>query len=336
MTGCRHNAKNSLDKNYLYLAQKRGAQIIAETFVHDVKPLGDNGADGYEIHVRDSREWSWPRALFRPKTHVINTRGVVFSAGALGTSKLLLTLKDKQSMPALSERVGKDIRSNNECLITIATEKTDTDYSQGIAIGSVLHTDEHSHLEPVRYGAGSGAWRVAHAPMAYGANVWVRLGKVVRQWLSHPKKYLQIAFAKDWAKQSQVMLFMQHLDSTLQFKLNRFGFLRTELDVGERPQAYIPRAEELAKLYAEQMDGKAYTLFTEQLFDTASTAHVLGGAVMGADASQGVIDAQGRVFGYANAYVCDGSMISANPGVNPSLSITAISEYVMAQVPKKN
>ena len=106
--------------------------------------------------------------------------------------------------------------------------------------------------------------------------------------------------------------------------------------MGERPQAYIPRAEELAKLYAEQMDGKAYTLFTEQVVDTASTAHVLGGAVMGADASQGVIDAQGRVFGYANAYVCDGSIISANPGVNPSLSITAISEYVMAQVPPNN
>ena len=336
MTGCRHNAKNSLDKNYLYLAQKRGATILAETLVHDVKPMGEHGAEGYEIHVRDSREWSLPRALFRPKTQIIKTRGVVFSAGALGTSKLLLTLKHKQSMPALSDRVGKDVRSNNECLITIATEKTDTDFSQGIAIGSVLHTDEHSHLEPVRYGAGSGAWRVAHAPMAYGANVWTRLGKMVQQWLKHPTKYLQIAFAKDWAKQSQVMLFMQHLDSTLQFKLNRFGFLKTELDVGERPQAYIPRAEELAKLYAEQMDGKAYTLFTEQLFDTASTAHVLGGAVMGADASQGVIDAQGRVFGYANAYVCDGSMISANPGVNPSLSITAISEYVMAQVPPKN
>ena len=335
MTGCRHNAKNSLDKNYLYLAQKRGAKILAETLVHDIKPLGAQGEQGYEIHVRRSTDWSMPKFLFQPKTQVIKTRGVVFSAGALGTSKLLLSLKHKNSMPNLSERVGKDIRSNNECLITIATDKTDVDYSKGIAIGSVLHTDAHSHLEPVRYGAGSGAWRLAVAPMAYGANVWVRLGKMLGQWFKHPKKYLKIVFAKDWAKQSQVMLFMQHLDSTLQFKLNRFGFLKTELDVGQKPQAYIPRAEELAELYAKQMDGKAFTLFTEQLLDTASTAHVLGGAVMGADATQGVIDGHGRLFGYQNAYVCDGSMISANPGVNPSLSITAISEYVMAQIAQK-
>ena len=332
MTGCRHNAKNSLDKNYLYLAQKRGAKILAETFVHDVKPIGESGESGYEIHVRDSTEWTW---FGRGKTQVIKAKGVVFSGGTLGTSKLLLTLK-QTSMPALSERVGRDIRSNNESLINVATADNSVDYSQGIAIGSVLHTDAHSHLEPVRYGAGSGAWRVALAPMAYGSNAWVRVYKMLSQWVKDPVGYFKIALVKDWAKHSQVMLFMQHLDSKLQFKLNRWGNLQTALDVGERPQAYIPHAEEIALMYAKEINGKAYTLLTEQLFNLSSTAHILGGAVMGEDASTGVIDRQGRLFGYQNAYVCDGSMISANPGVNPSLSITAISEYIMSQVAHKS
>ena len=132
------------------------------------------------------------------------------------------------------------------------------------------------------------------------------------------------------------MLFMQHLDSKLQFKINRWGNLQTALDVGERPQAHIPHAEELALMYAKEINGKAYTMFTEQLLNLSSTAHILGGAVMGEDASTGVIDSKGRVFGYQNAYVCDGSIISANPGVNPSLSITAISEYIMSQVTPKS
>lgn len=327
MTGCRHDAKNSLDKNYLYLAQQLGARILAETCVHDVQPQGERGEQGYTVHVRNAIRWFG-------KSHMIRTKSVVFAGGALGTNQLLLKLK-KTSMPALSARVGKDIRSNNESLITIATADTQEDYSQGLSIGSILHTDAHSHLEPVRYGAGSGAWRLVHAPMAYGANAWIRIGKMLRLWLQHPKAYLKIALVKDWARHSQVMLFMQHLDSTLQFKLNPWGRLKTQLDIGERPQAHIPHAIELAQLYAQEINGKPYTLFTEQLFGLASTAHILGGAVMGADVDAGVIDGQGRLFGYERAYVCDGSMISANPGVNPSLSITAISEYIMAGVDAK-
>ncbi len=332
MTGCRHNAKNSLDKNYLYFAQKRGADIWAETLVQDVRPLSDDGAQGYEVHVRDAARGAW---LHGVNKRSIRTRGVVFSAGAMGTNELLLQLK-RSSMPHLSERVGRDIRSNNECLIAVTTADDTQDFSQGIAIGSVLHTDDDSHLEPVRYGAGSGAWRLALAPMAYGANVWVRLVKMAAQWARHPLAQLRILFVKDWAKHSQIMLFMQHLDSTLQFKLNRFGGMSTAEDVGAPPSAFIPQADKVANMYATQINGKTFTMFTEQLFNVASTAHLLGGAVMGADASSGVIDATGHVFGYQNALVCDGSMISANLGVNPSLSITAIAEYIMANVPPKS
>ena len=327
MTGCRHNAKNSLDKNYLYLAQAVGARVLAETEVCGVRPLGPHGRGGYAVQVRDSTRW-WPRR------RTLRARGIVFAGGALGTVKLLLQLK-AGAMPHLSDRVGCDIRTNNECLIAVTTADKTEDFSHGIAIGSVLHTDPDSHLEPVRYGAGSGTWRLGMLPMAYGRNAWMRLGRMVREMARHPREYARIFTVGNWAQRSQVLLFMQHLDSTLRLRLGRTGRLRTELDVGPAPQAHIPRAEELARLYAQEIKGKPFTLLTEQLLDIPSTAHILGGAVMGADAATGVTDASGRLFGYRNALVCDGSVVSANPGVNPSLTITAIAEHIMAQVPAR-
>lgn len=328
MSGCRHNAKNSLDKNYLHLAQQHGVDIRAETLVYDVLPLGERGERGYSVHVRDSTRW-WPRR------RVLKARGIVFAAGTLGTLKLLLQLRQR-AMPAISDQLGRSVRTNNECLIAVTTPESREDFSQGLAIGSVLHADPDSHLEPVRYGATSGTWRLGMLPMAYGSNVLRRLGKVLREVLCHPFAYLRIALVRHWAKHSQILLFMQHLDSTLRFRLDGLGTMKSELDVGPAPQAHIPRAEELARLYAEEIGGRPFTLFTEQLLNIPSTAHILGGAVMGADAASGVIDRAGRLFGYDNALVCDGSIISANPGVNPSLSITAISEYIMAQVPLRS
>lgn len=351
MTGCRVGAKNSLDKNYLYLAQHKGAQILAESLVYDVRPLaqhelaGDaqsgleadvvaavvaDGSCGYELSVRSAMTWPW---LPWGRRRSIRCRTVVFAAGALGTNKLLLQLK-RGSMPQMSERVGCDVRSNNECLIAVTTPRTDRDFSRGLAIGSIVHTDAHSHLEPVRYGAGSGAWRLLMAPMVTGSTVWVRLARVLGLWLRHPWQYARIAWARDWAKQTQIMLFMQHLDSTLRFRLNRFGWLQTDLGVGVPPRPDVPQAMDWAQRYAQAIGGAPFTMVSEHVLHTASTAHLLGGAVMGADAQQGVVDACGRLFGYQGAYVCDGSVVSANPGVNPSLSITAIAEYVMAQVPQ--
>lgn len=327
MTGCRHDAKNSLDKNYLHLAQRYGARILAETRVCDVHPLGPQGEDGYAVHLRDSLRW-------RPRRQTLRARGIVFAGGTLGTVRLLLKLR-QGAMPGLSARIGRDVRTNNECLIAVTTARGTEDFSEGIAIGSILHADAHSHLEPVRYGAGSGTWRLGMLPMAYGRSAWVRLGKVLGELVRHPLAYLRIATVRDWARRSQFLLFMQHLDSTLRFELGRGGRMKSATDNGPAPQPHIPRAEQLARLYAEEVGGKPFTLFTEQAFGIPSTAHILGGAVMGRDPDNGVIDAAGRLFGYRNALVCDGSMISANPGVNPSLSITAIAEYIMAQVPPR-
>lgn len=325
MTGCRHNAKNTLDKNYLYLAQQLGAEIIAEQEVIDVKPtLNPDGSKGYAVSFRDATR-------FFKSTKTIQTKGVVFAGGVLGTVSLLLKLK-KSSLPNLSNQVGKQVRTNNESLIAITQLDGSSNQSEGIAIGAILHTDEHSHLELCRYGAGSGAWRLTFLPFVEGRNALVRLGKMAWEVLSHPRDYWRYFRVKDWAKSSSVMLFMQTLDSTVTFSRAWWGGMRTEVVGEEKPTAFIPRAIELARKFEVILKGKAVAFGLTPLMGIPGTAHILGGAVMGENAETGVIDRNNRVFGYENMFVCDGSMVSANPGVNPALSITAISERAMAQV----
>lgn len=328
MTGCRYHAKNSLDQNYLYLAQKRGARILAEHRVTDVKPLGKaDGSEGYRVRVRSSTRWP-------ARSQSFTARGVVFSAGVLGTVRLLLKLR-KKSLPRLSERVGFEIRSNNETLVSVSTLDRDRDMSRGIAIGSILHTDPHSHLEPVRYGPSSDAWKWLHLPYVSGRTFLRRLGGIFRELLSAPGAYFRIYFRQSWSRKTTVLLFMQTLESTLRLKRSRSGRLQSRAEQGRAPTAFIPESQALSRKFAEIVNGKATAMISESLFGIPSTAHILGGAVMAADASKGVINKNNEVFGYKNMLVCDGSMISANPGVNPSLSIAAISERAMARIPEK-
>ena len=328
MTGCRHNAKNTLDKNYLHLAQQLGTEILAEHEVFDVKPQGkSDGSDGYTVHFRPSTRFFKPKKTLRAK-------GVIFAGGVLGTVKLLLNLK-KSSLPNLSDRVGQDIRTNNESLIAITSLAGKHDLSKGVAIGAILHTDPHSHLEICRYGAGSGAWRLAFLPFVDGKNALVRFGKIVWETLTNPLTYLKYFAVKDWAKSSVVLLFMQTLDSTVTFTRSRWGGMRTTVSGTEKPTAFIPRAIELARKFEKILRGKAMAFGLTPLAGIPGTAHILGGAVMGDGPDTGVIDRDNRVFGYENLLVCDGAMISANPGVNPSLSITAIAERAMSGVAEK-
>lgn len=327
MTGCRHNAKNTLDKNYLYFAEKKGARIQAESEVTDVAPLGnEDGSGGYRVSWRQSTRYFGRKGSFTCK-------GVVFSGGVLGTVKLLLKLK-KKSLPRLSDKVGRGVRTNSESLIGITTTDKNTVFSDGIAIGSILHTDAHSHLEPVRYAAGSGFWRILMSPMVAGPNALVRLWRVLKDLALHPVRGLKTYFVDDWAKRTQILLFMQTINSTLRFRRGLFG-LGSAMEQGAAPTAFIPEAKELADKYARIAGGKPTVLLTETLLGIPTTAHILGGAIMGRDASEGVIDKDNRVFGYRNMFVCDGSMITANPGVNPSLTITALSERAMSKIPAK-
>ncbi len=327
MIGCRYNAKNTLDKNYLYLAQKKGAQIQAESEVYDVCPLNEtDGSDGYRI------KWKSATRFFK-KRGEWTARNVVFAGGALGTVKLLLNLKEK-SLPGLSKKVGADIRTNSECLIGVTTFDKETVFSEGVAIGSIVHTDAHSHLEPVRYPAGSGFWRFLGSPLVSGKNVLTRLFNILKDYLLHPVDNLKAYFVSDWAKKTQVLLFMQTLNNTLRFSRGLFG-LKSSLSSGPAPTAYIPEAGELANQYAEIVDGKATALISETLLGIPTTAHILGGAVMGRNSTEGAIDKDNRAFGYKNMYICDGSTLSANPGVNPSLTILALAERAMNKIPAK-
>jgi cholesterol oxidase len=329
MTGCRHNAKNTLDKNYLYLAQQLGASILPEHKVIDVIPQGDKGALGYEIIYKKSTRY------FAKKKKLV-TKGVIFSGGVLGTVPLLLKLKEK-SLPKLSHMVGRLVRTNNESLTlnTVYTGKYDGKMSQGIAIGSIMTIDDNSHVEPVRYGKGSGFWNLLMVPMVNEPNFFIRMTKLLWQMLIYFPKRLKILLTKDFASNTSVLLFMQHLESTLSLKRTRFG-INTSLNPDEpKPTAFIPEALNFAKTYAKKIKAIPQVMVVESLTGFPSTAHILGGACMGADDTKGVIDKNNRVFNYDNMYVFDGSMISANPGVNPSLTITAITEYGMSKIPPK-
>lgn len=327
MIGCRYNAKNTLDKNYLFLARKRGVAVQAESEVRDVRPLGGpDGSEGYRV--------SWKRSTrFLGAKGTLTSRGVIFAGGVLGTVPLLLKLKDG-SLPNLSGKVGEGVRTNSESLVGITDYKREKTFSEGVAIGSILHTDENSHLEPVRYPAGSGFWRILMAPMAHGGSFFKRQMLVFMDLLRDPISNLRTYFVDDWARRTQILLFMQTLDSTLRFRKGIFG-MGSAVDNGQKPSAFVPEARDLANHYARIVGGKPTALATETMLGIPTTAHILGGCVMGKDADEGVIDSENRVFGYQNMFICDGSMISANPGVNPSLTITAISERAMSKIPAK-
>ena len=325
MTGCRYNAKNTLDKNYLYLAQKYGAEILAENEVVDVQQNGEH--NGYRVYLKSSTR------VFGKKRSIAS-KGVIFSGGVLGTIKLLLKLKMK-SLPKLSDHLGNDIRTNNETLISVSTTDKAKDVSRGIAIGSLLHTDKNSHLEIVRYSKGSDFWKLSHLPYATGKNILVRLVKMLGAFVSSPWSYLKIYLGQAWAKHTVVLLFMQTLDSTLKFRRGIFGGLKSTVGKGKKPTINLPESIALTEAYSKIINGKPTSFAMETLAGMPSTAHILGGAVMAKDESEGVIDENNRVFNYPNMYVIDGSMISANPGVNPSLSITAIAERAMSLIPIK-
>jgi cholesterol oxidase len=319
MIGCPHNAKNTLDKNYLWLAEKRGLRIEPDTEVTWVKQVDG----GYEL-----------TAMQHKKQVTYSARKVVFSGGVLGTVPLLLKLKDSSDgLPELSSRVGDFVRTNSESLLGVVSTRKDRDYSKGIAIGSILHTDDHSHLEPVRYPAGSGFFRTLGVPQAGGSNAALRLGRAFGVMFKHPVKFLRTTFVGDWAKSTMILLYMRTLEGHLSLRLKGGGGLTTRLADGPAPTADIPEAAELARRVGEKIEGFPQSMVSDLALGTPTTAHILGGACMGDSAETGAIDARHQLYGYDGLYVIDGSAISANPGVNPSLTITALAERAMSLIP---
>jgi cholesterol oxidase len=328
MTGCRHGAKNSLDKNYLYLAEHNGLTLQPDTEVQHVAPLPEGG---YLVRTLEGRSY------FNRTEGVYEAHNVVFSGGALGTNSLLLRLKqDAEGLPQLSDRVGHGVRTNSESLICVTVPGSQHDHSSGIAINSILQTDEHSHLEMVRMGAGSGLFRLLTiTPHVAGGNAFILLLRILVALVMRPIMTLRTFLIPDWARATMILLYMRSTEGTLRFVRNRFGWMTTRLEGGERPDASMPEATVLAQRIAEKSGGVAWSPFFEQLFNRPTTGHLLGGCCMGASRELGVIDHQHRVHGYEGLYVIDGSAISANVGVNPSLTICALAERAMTFIPPK-
>lgn len=332
MTGCRVGAKNTLDKNYLYLAEALGCVIRPAT---EVTAVREGESARYVVETKNSLEGG--------DLQTFHADNVIFSGGVLGTIPLLLEMKeDPQGLPRLSDTLGRFVRTNSEAIISVATGRTDVDHSKGIAIASIVHTDDHSHFEPVRYGAGSNAFSPFMVPHSDGPNALVRVLKSAGLAMRHPKRFWQVKMAPDGARQSIIVLYMRTLDGTLNLERGRSmmtGFRRglvTKLSPGTKaPAAFLPEADDIAWRYAKKMEGLPMTLGVTTLLGSASTAHILGGACMGDSWDTGVIDDKHRVHGYDGLYVIDGAAVSANPGVNPSLTITALAERAMSYVPTK-
>jgi len=334
MTGCQHGAKNTLDKNYLHLARKKGLDLRADTEVDMVRPLAGGG---YQIEVLEGAK------VFGRDRRVFTAERVIFSAGALGTNALLLKLKeDPEALPKLSDRLGRQVRTNSESLIFVTSKDRSKDLSRGVAIGSIIQTDEHSHLEMVRYGAGSGFFRMLGMPHV-GGNAFggFKVMQALFRMFRHPIKALRTILVSDWAKYTMILLYMRSTEGTLRFIRTRsllrpFGkIMQTTLEDGGAPSAAIPEATELAEAVAKKADSLPFTTILETGLNIPTTAHILGGCCMGDSAETGVIDSQHRMFGYEGLYVIDGSTISANVGVNPSLTITALAERAMTLIPEK-
>ncbi|NOZ00053.1 MAG: GMC family oxidoreductase [Chloroflexi bacterium] len=347
MVGCRYNAKNTLPKNYLYFAEKNGAKIIAEAKVTDVQPLtadaGRSTLDGRSSDARYRVTYQPSTALFKREPAHVHARNVILSAGVLGTVRLLLQLRDvSKSLPHLSPRLGDMVRTNSEALLGAIARTDEVDYSEGIAITSIFNADEVTRVEPVRYPAGSDLMRYISAPLiSQGDSVPVRMLKSLRWMLRHPVDFLRTHVLPGWARHATILLIMQHVDNRMKFRIGRsiYTFFRrglvAEPDVEHTVAARVDVGHNVTRDFARQTNSVPMGSLGENLLNLPTTAHILGGCPIGTNADEGVVGADFQVHNYPGLYVVDGSIMPANPGVNPSLTITALAEYAMSQVERK-
>jgi len=329
MVGCNQNAKNTLDKNYLYLAEQGGAVVHPDTEVVDIEQL-PSGRWMISTQQPGPRTGTNKKAFFADQ--------IVFSAGALGTTRLLLSLAERGRIPEASNQIGQLVRTNSEVLLGATAHDTTVDYSQGVAITSSIHPEPHTHIEPVRYPKGSSVMGLLGTLLTDGGPGMPRPLRYLGNTVRHPIRWLRSMSVRRWAERSVILLVMQSYDNSLQLfrKRGLFGTRVVSRQGHGRPNpTYIPIANEAAKIAARAMDGDPMSSINEVLLNRPTTAHILGGAPVAADASSGVIDPYHRMFGHPTLHVADGAALGANLGVNPSLSITAMSERAMAMWPNK-
>jgi len=340
MVGCRHNSKNSLVKNYLYFAEKKGVQIRPESEVTDIRllPSSRKGSPRFELTYQRSTAW------FVKTKHRVYAHNVILSAGVLGTVKLLLRCRDvTKSLPNLSPRLGHIVRTNSEALLGVMSRTKEVDYSKGIAITSIFSADERTHIEPVRYPNGSSLMRILAGPLIERSEkTAIRLLQTIWDVITHPRQYFYSHILPGWARRTTILLVMQTTDNRFRLNLGRslLTFFRrgivSERDMDCPIPSRINVAHEITRDFADKTDGIPAGSISESLLNMETTAHILGGCVFGKNAKEGVISLDCQVHNYPGLYVIDGSIIPANPGVNPSLTITALAEYAMSLVPPKN
>ncbi|MFH2102590.1 MAG: GMC family oxidoreductase [Chloroflexota bacterium] len=338
MVGCRYNSKNTLVKNYLYFAEKRGARVQAGVKVGEVRPLPAGTPDGARFEVIYSSSTAF---LFKPEKRV-RARNVIVAAGTLGTLELLFRCRDlARSLPAISPRLGDRVRTNSENILGTTARSRDVDYSKGIAITSVISADPVTRVEPVRYSDGASFIRTLVAPLIDGAGgIPVRMLKTLWQVIRHPLDFLYAKFFSRWARYTTILLVMQTEENLTRVRLGRsfFTFGRKGLVIQQEKEhsaSGLTLANEITRRFSEKINGIAQTSFTDSMMNFPTTAHIMGGVPFGRDDQEGVIGLDYQVHNYPGLYVVDGSVMPANPGINPSLTITALAEYALSMVPAK-
>ncbi|HWD77684.1 MAG TPA: GMC family oxidoreductase [Kribbella sp.] len=330
MTGCRHNAKNTLTKNYLYLAEKAGAEVYSLTTVTSVEPLAEETGGGYAIDTH--------RTTHRKVTRRFTAEQVVFAASALGTAKLLHRLRDEGKLPRLSERLGVLTRTNSESLLGAISRDRDVDYSRGVAITSSFHPDDITHIEPVRYGKGSNVMSLLQTVLTDGDGDKPRWRTWLRELGVQRKNIRRLYDLKHWSERTVIALVMQTADNSITTygKRDRLGRwkLTSKQGHGAPNPSWIPVANQVVRRMAKLMNGTPGGTIGEP-FNVPMTAHFIGGCAIGDSAGTGVVDPYHRVYGYDGLHIMDGSTISANLGVNPSLTITAQAERALSFWPNK-
>jgi cholesterol oxidase len=333
MVGCRYNAKNTLVKNYLYFAERRGVEILPERTVVDIRPRGvADGSDGYAVTHERSGAWG------RRDQQRLSARGVVVAAGPLGTNRLLFSCKLRGSLPRVSDRLGYLVRTNSESILAVTAPDDARDFTRGVAITSSVYPDPDTHIEPVTYGEGADSQSLLFSLMTEAGTRRDQPLQLVLNMLRHPRRALGAMRVRAWSRRTVILLVMQTLDNAMRLKVKRRWpngnvVLTTEQDPENPNPDKIPAAYRAAEWMQDKLGGSAQAVFTESIFSIPLTAHILGGAVIGADPQAGVVDDRHRVFGYENLLVCDGAAIPANVGANPALTITAMAERAMTHIP---
>ncbi|GAA1955760.1 GMC family oxidoreductase [Amycolatopsis minnesotensis] len=330
MTGCRHGAKNTLVKNYLYLAERAGAVVHPLTTVTSVRPV-PSGGEGYRVETERTGRW------FGRRGRTFTADQVVFAAASLGTQRLLHRQKDSGALPRVSPRLGMLARTNSEAVLAVKSKRNDTDFTRGVAITSSIHPDAVTHVEPVRYGKGSnllGMLATVLVDAEPGRKRWV-LG--LRELVRERRHLVRILSVRRFSERMIGLLVMQTLDNSVTTYTRRGLFGRrmtTKQGVGAPSPEWIPAGHEVARRVAAKIDGIPQGAWPD-LANIPLTGHFIGGCAIGDGPDTGVLDPYQRLYGHPGLHVVDGSAISANLGVNPSLTITAQAERAMSFWPNK-